>query len=134
MAVQAQFAATPKVGMATISTANTARDGTGTIGVVFTAGTNGSRIDRVVIKATGTTTAGLVRLFIHDGTSARLYREIGVSAITPSGTVATYEVGTSSNNAADIGFLPLTLPTGYSLRASTHNAESFVVTAIGGDL
>ncbi len=134
MANQAQYAAVPKVGVATISTANANRDGTGTVGTVFTAGTNGSRIDRIIVKATGTTTAGMIRLFIHNGTANFLYREIAVTAITPSGTVAAYEVGTSSNNSADIGFLPLTIPSGYSLRAATNNAESFVVTAIGGDL
>lgn len=133
MAIQAQFAATPKVGVASISTANTARDGTGTIGTVLTAGASGSRVDRIDIQATGTTTAGMVRLFLHNGTTAFLWREVPVSAATPSGTVAAFSASQSSNNAADIGYLPLVLPTGWSLRASTNNAESFVVTAIGGD-
>jgi hypothetical protein len=133
MAQIPQYAATPKVGIAVISTANTSRDGTGTIGTVFSAGASGSRIDRIIVNATGTTTAGMVRLFIHDGTNARLFREISVSAATPSGTVQAFSAFMSSQNAQDIGHLPLVLPTGYSLRASTHNAESFVATAIGGD-
>lgn len=134
MAIQAQFAATPKVGVSTISTANTNRDGTGTIGTVFTAGTSGSRVDRIIVEATGTTTAGMVRLFLHNGTTAFLWREVSVSAITPSATVQTFSATQSSNSAVDIGYLPLVLPTGWSLRASTHNAESFNVIAIGGDL
>lgn len=133
MSAQAGYAATPRVGIGTISTANTNRDGTGTIGTIFTAGSSGSRIDRIVIKATVNTTAGMVRLFIHNGTTAYLWREIAVSAITVSATVAGFESAMSSNNAADIGFLPLVLPTGYSLRASTHNAETLNVTAVGGD-
>lgn len=134
MASQPGYAATAKVGRGALSAANTNRDGTGTIATVFSAGASGSRVDRIVIKATANTTAGMVRLFIHDGSSAYLWREIAVSAIIVSATVAGFESSMSSNNAADIGFLPLTMPTGYSLRASTHNAETFNVWAIGGDL
>lgn len=122
----AQFAATPKVGIAQVSTANTARDGSGTLATIFTPGANGARVDKITIVATGTTTAGMVRLFIHDGANARLYREIEVTAITPTATVKAFLES----------FVPLNgliLPTGYSLRASTHNAETFNVIAEGGD-
>lgn len=132
MAVVPSYAATPKVGVAVISTANTNRDGTGTIGTVFSAGTNGSRIERIVIQATGTTTAGMVRLFLHDGTNARLYEEVPVTAITPSGTTAAYTETLEAYTTPE--YMPLVLPTGWSLRASTHNAESFNVIAVGGDL
>lgn len=122
------FVETPKIGTAQISTANTNRDGTGTVGTVLTAGSNGSRIHRIRVKAGGTTTAGMVRLFIHDGSAYRLWHEIPVTAITPSATVETFE---------DELYLPgesaLALPSGYSLRASTHNAETFNVIAEGGD-
>lgn len=132
MATQPQYASTPKIGIAVISTANTARDGTGTLGTVFSAGTNGSRIERIVIQATGTTTAGTVRLFLHDGTSARLYDEISVTAITPTSTinafVETLEAYTQPR------YMPIVLPNGWSLRASTNNAETFNVIAMGGDL
>ena len=73
-----------------------------------------------------------MRLFIHDGTNARLFREVPVTAATPSGTVQAFAAALSS--AQDFGYLPLVLPNGYSLRASTHNSESFAVTAVGGDL
>lgn len=126
MAITAQFVATPKVGLATISTANTGLTGAGTIGTVFSAGANGSRIERCVVKATGTTTAGMVRLFIHNGTAATLLTEIPVAAVTPSGTLSAFE----TTLVFDGG---LVIPTGYSLRASTHNAESFQLTALGGD-
>jgi hypothetical protein len=128
MASTPNYVTTPKCAVAQISTANTNRDGTGTIGTVFSAGASGSRIERIRVVATGTTTAGMVRLFIHDGTNARLYRELSVSAITPSGTVGVF---TAEINY--IGDNPLLLPNGYSLRASTHNAETFNVIAEGGD-
>jgi hypothetical protein len=113
------------IGIAQISTANTNRDGTGTIGTVATAGAQGTLIELIRVKATGTTTAGMVRLYIHDGANARLLAEISVSAATPSATVQTFEDELTPTT-------PLVLPSGYSLRASTHNAETFNVFAVGG--
>lgn len=119
MSITSNYAATPKTAVAQVSTANTNRDGTGTLATVFTAGTSGSRIDDIAIIATGTTTAGMVRLFLHDGTNARLWREVAVSAITPSATVSPF--------SSLLGNLALVLQSGWSLRASTHNAETFNV-------
>lgn len=108
-----------------ISTANTNRDGTGTIGTIFTAdATDGSVVRRIDICATGTTTAGVVRLFIHNGSTAFLWREILVGAITPSASISAFM------RRMDID---LELPAGWSLRASTHNAEAFNVHAWGFD-
>lgn len=132
MAATPSFAATPKLGIVNISTANTNRDGTGTIGTVLSAGASGSRVRGLAVKATGTTTAGMVRIYLHDGTTARLWREIPVSAITPSATVESF--GAYLNEATNPELFPLALPSGWSLRASTHNAESFNVAAEGPDL
>jgi len=112
-------------GHAVIATANAARDGTGTMGTVVTSPSTGMIVEVVRGKATGTTTAGMIRLFLHDGTNARLYKEIPVSAIVPSGTVESFE----------FEFVPLgglILPPGWSLRASTHNAEEFAVRVSNG--
>lgn len=129
MATAPAFAATPRLAIGQVSAANTARDGSGTIATIFTAGASGSRIERVRVVGTGTTTAGAVRLFIHDGTNARLLDEVMVTAITPSVSVEVY--------SADVDFsspsLVLVLPTGYSLRASTHIAETFNVFVVAGD-
>lgn len=126
------YAATPHAAGVAISTANTNRDGTGTIGTIFTAGASGSRIDTVVIQATGTTTAGMVRLYLHNGTTAFLIGEVPVLAVTPSGTVPAWRA-TLNQNTCD--WLPMAFGTGYSLRASTHNAETFnIVPTFSGDL
>jgi hypothetical protein len=119
MGINANYANTPRAALGQVSTANTARDGTGTLATIFTAGSSGSRIDDIKIQATGTTTAGAVRLFLHDGTNARLYDEILVPAITPSTTVEAFSA-TLVNQA-------IVLPNGWSLRASTNNAETFNV-------
>lgn len=131
MSTSAQYASTPRCAMAQISVANTNRDGTGTIVTVFTAGSNGSRIERVVVEATGTTTSGIVRLFINDGTNSRLYYELPIPAITPSGTTPAANASVSTISAPAL--MPIVIPSGYSLRAATNNAETFNVIAIGGD-
>lgn len=133
MATTPNFSATPKVGSVAVATANTARDGTGTLGTIFTAGASGSRIDSIVIQASATTTAGMVRLFIHDGTTARLYDEVPVFAVTPATSVPAWSVALGNNAPLSTGRYPLMLPTGYSLRAATNNAETFQIHAIGGD-
>ena len=123
------FTLTPQIGRARISTANTNRDGTGTLGDVITGGANGTRVGRIVITATSTTTAGMVRLYIYDGTNTRLWKEIPVSAITPSATVQAFTATIASPDSDPL----LVLPVNYVLRASTHNAETFDVIAHAGD-
>jgi hypothetical protein len=68
----------------------------------------------------------VVRLFISDGTNVRLWQEILVSAITPSTTVQVWSY-TLLNQA-------LILESGWSLQASTNNAETFnVIVTRAGD-
>jgi hypothetical protein len=120
------FTLTPRQDVGQVVTANTNRDGTGTIATIATAGANGTRIDLIRVQAIGTTTTGVVRLFIHDGTNYRLYKEILISAVTPGTTIEAYSYNFRPEE-------PLALPTGYSLRASTHNAETFNIHIHGGD-
>lgn len=131
MANTPQYAAAPKCGIGQVSTANTALVGTGTLATIFTAGTSGSRIDSVAIKATGTTTSGMVRLFIHNGTTASLFTEVPVTAITPGGSAPSFEMQLNGNTMSQL--FPVVLPNNYSLRASTHNAETFNIIVQGGD-
>jgi len=126
MATSPNFSATLRTTVNQVSTANTNRDGTGTIVTCFTAGTNGSRIE---VQATGTTTVGMVRLFLNDGTNTRLLREVPIAAITPSGTVPAFQIPLIFGD-----YVPLLLPTSsWSLRAATNNAETFNITVYGGD-
>lgn len=116
-----------------ISTANTNRDGTGTLGTIFTAGADGGRIDRIKWKATSTTTAGVVRIFMKDtqGSPAiRLLFEALVTAITPSATVKSAEGEFVRSDGQPL----VIVPAGWSVVAGTHNAESFdVIVDVGGD-
>lgn len=135
MSTNANFAATPKVGTGIIAGANTARDGTGAnVVTVFTAGANGSIVDKVTAKAQAVTAAGMIRWFLHDGTNYRLAYEMTVDAITPSATVAGWS---ETAPVVDVGgandVFPMLLPNGYSLRATSHNGEQVSLIAQGGD-
>lgn len=126
MSTTANFASTPRSEVIQISAANTNRDGTGTIVGGFLSGANGGRLDRIEIKATGTTTAGMVRAFKKYGAGAwQLWREYAVAAVTPSGTVATFT--TIDDEIDDVN------PTAVQYGFSTHNAEAFTVHLKGGD-
>jgi hypothetical protein len=127
MATQPAFATVPRIGSAQVSAANTNRDGTGTVVTVITGVAAGTRIAEVVVEATVTTTAGMVRLYLFDGTNTRLFDEVAIAAATPSASVKTTRVSTVYTN--------LILPSAsWQLRASTHNAEAINVIALGADL
>ena len=127
MAYAPQFAATPRIEVAQVSTSNSNRDGTGTIATVLTASLTGTRIDYVAIKAVASTSAGAVRLFIHDGTNARLLTEVPVPETFPLPVDKTFEQLVELAGG-------VVLPTNYSLRASTESSNTFNIFAFGGDL
>lgn len=127
MASTPTFTSTPRVGSAQVSAANTNRDGTGTIVDVLTGVAAGTKITEVIIQATVTTTAGMVRLYYYDGTNTRLLDEISVTAATPSGTVTAFRATRTYANL-------ILASTTHKLQASTHNAEAINIIAFGGDL
>jgi hypothetical protein len=132
MATSAQYASTPKIGSALLTTADTSLTAPSTVGTVFTAGTSGSRIDYIDVQGVATTSAGLVNLFIFDGTNYFLYTQVPIQAITSSTTVPAFTAVISSNTNANI--LPINLPNGYSLRATTSVSQTGIrVIAMGGD-
>jgi hypothetical protein len=125
MASTPNFAATPRCSSVSISTADTSRTAPTNVGTLFTAGASGSRIDEIDITATGTSTSNIVRIFIYNGTTYFLLQEITITAITPSASVASFTTAITFNS--------LVIPSGSSVRVTTNNAESYDVTAFGGD-
>lgn len=118
MASTANFFSTPRTAVTQVTTANTNRDGTGTIATVITGAANGTRVDDIEISAVASSAAGVVRLYLHDGTNSRLLREILVGTITASNTVAAF-----NSRLTDLGIILASAS--WSIRASTHNAETF---------
>lgn len=126
MAATPQFASSPRLGVGLVSTANTNTNGSGTLVTVMSAGSSGTKVNEILVQASSTVTAGMVRIFVFDGTTNYLFDEFPVTATIPSSSSAAYRLYKVYDN--------LVLPSGYSLRASTSNAESFNVMIWGADL
>jgi hypothetical protein len=119
-------------GTTAITTANTAKDGTGTVLTCFTAdATNGGFVQRIRFRSAGTNIATVARVFINNGstnaTAANniLYDEITLAATTISEVAAlpVYELP-----------LNFALPAGYVLNVTigTTIAAGYFVSVIGG--
>ena len=127
MAAEPVFAVTPRIGATNVATANTNRDGSGTVATLITGAATGTRVAEIVVKARVTTTAGQVRAWLYDGTTYRFLDEYAVAAATVSATVQGTRVSTS--------YVNLILPSAsWSIVVATHNAESIDVTAFAADL
>ena len=125
MSSNPSFAATPIADAVAISTANANRDGTGTLRTLHTAGSGGSRIDLIRVVASGSTSAGVVRVFYDDGSTVFLLKELLVEAITPSVAQEVFEIEW-------IPTIPLIVESAHLLKVSTHIGEGFNVFAVGG--
>ena len=132
MATSAQYASTPVFGSANLTTADTSLTAPTTVSTILTAGASGTRIDYIDIQGVATTVAGLVNLFVYDGTNYILWQQVPVQAVTSSTTAPAFAFALSSNGNANI--MPLNLPTGYSLRAAISVAQTGLrITAYGGN-
>lgn len=97
--------------------------------------TNGLRIDAIQVNACSTSftapTAGnIVGIWVHDGTTAFLFTEILVTAVTPSTTVAGFTTTLTFAN-------PLVLPSTFKLYASlsvttTASTTALQISVMGG--
>ena len=132
MALDPQYTATARVSADTETTANNVYDGTGTVGTVFTAGTNGSFIGYVKLKPLGTNVASVARFWINNGstnaTAANnfLWGEVTLPATTAATAAALAELVLQFNIA---------IPTGYKINFAlgTTVAAGWQATCIGGD-
>src|ERR1044072_45737 len=87
------FASTPNIGAALLGSAETDLQAPAQSSVILTAGASGTKIEEIVVEASksgslvDTTVAGLVYLFLYDGSTYHLFDIITVTAITGSATV-----------------------------------------------
>ena len=130
MAASPSFISTPRIGRLSLSTANTATDGTGTINDLIVGVAAGTRVLSVNVQGTATTVAGLVNLFLWDGTQWDLFDQVTITATTGSNTVKGYRLVTA--------YTDLVLPSAsYKLGATISVAPTtgtVRVSAWGGDL
>ena len=114
---------------ASVSTANTAIDGTGTITALATGTANGKRILEIVTQCAATSAAANVNIFYSSdsGTTWKLFDQITVTAATSSNTVK------ANRNSAGYDNLVLTGTT-QRLGCTTTISQATCVYALGGDL
>ena len=130
MAANPSFISTPRIGRLSLSTANTATDGTGTINDLIVGASAGTRVLSVNVQGTATTVAALVNLFLWDGTQWDLFDQVTITATTGSNTAKGYRLVTA--------YTDLVLPSAsYKLGATISVAPTtgtVRVSAWGGDL
>lgn len=122
------FVLVPKISSGSISTGDTSRTTPTNAVDIFTAGENGSRIEKLKICHLGTNSATVLRLFYNDNTNYHLIDEIDIAAYTSSDSVAQPSI----NYVFDDG---LVLPPNTKLSATvtTNLTSGLKVTAFGGD-
>lgn len=129
MASTPAFAATVGTEAASISTANTARDGTGTIGTILTAGSSGTKIEQIVVKADNDPADSTIVFYLYDGSAYHVFDEWDIgNPAAGSTTVASYREARRYDD--------LVIPSGWSLRASITvalTAGVIQITALAGD-
>jgi hypothetical protein len=130
MAASPSFISTPRIGRLSLSTANTATDGTGTINDLLVGVAAGTRVLSVNVQGTVQTAAALVNLFLYDGTQWDMFDQITISATTGSSTAKAYRLVT--------GYTDLVLPSASWKLGATITVQptsgTVRVHAFGGDL
>jgi len=108
---------------------------TGSYVTVFTAASpdnaNGSTINSIIIKAQQATVQGMLRLFISNGTTAILYKEIPIPVVPMAATTPVPAPQYIMYETILLGGLKLN--PGYSLLATTQNAQNFSIIVEGLD-
>lgn len=118
---------------ANVTAANTAMDGTGTVTTCFVAdATDGSFVNKLIVRALGTCTASVIRVFMNNGSTNT----------TAGNNVLIADVSLAATTASNIAALnPIEIPLnlvmkpGYKLNITLGTAVSagYAVSAHGGD-
>lgn len=113
MATAPNYATTPILALAQITTSVTTRGTAPNVTIYTSAAANGVRLQELSAKLLGTATAGTIVLYLSDGTVHRaLASEFPVASTAATATAATIETVWNWGNPG------LWLPNGYSLRAN----------------
>lgn len=123
LGLSAKFKQTPRKFTSTGNTANSNRDGTGTLVTLATGAAGQTEMNPAIsIVAKGTTTEGMIRFYSDDATNKRLIGEVYVPAWTPSASKPTLQLSFTIPEADRL--LPTTNDT---IKWSTEKGESFDV-------
>jgi hypothetical protein len=116
----------------TVTIANTAKDGTGTVVPVFTAGLEGSLVKKLLVNSLGTNVATALRVWLNNGSSNA----------TPANNTLLGSYTIAATTLSEVAALLITeitldiaIPAGYviNITIGTTVAAGLHVAAIGGD-
>lgn len=127
------FGLTPHIsGIQIPVTANTAKDGTGTVATIFTAGANGSKIERVFLQHMGSNTATVIRFFVNNGSSQSVATN---NYLVHEEAMATWANSETAASTSTVWNCNLILAPGYKLNAvvGTTVASGIMATGEGSD-
>lgn len=116
---------------AALLSANTAKDGTGAIASVFTAGADGAFVQRLVARPLGTNVATVLRVFVNNGaTNATVANNSLVAEMTLPATTLS-EVASLPPYELALNFA---LPAGFKITCTigTAVAAGLALTVLGG--
>jgi len=115
-----------------ILTASTTMDGTGFTTTVFTAGANGSYVQRLIARPVGTNVASVLRVFLNNGSSAATQSNNCLIAEAALPSTSLSQTGMMSPVELPLNFA---LPAGYKIMVAigTTVAAGYRVSVIGGD-
>lgn len=114
-----------------LTAANTAKDGTGTVASVFTAGADGAYVQRLIARPLGTNVATVLRVFVNNG----------ASNVTAANNSLVAEMTLPATTLSEVASLPpfelalnFALPAGYKINCTigTTVAAGFALTVLGG--
>ena len=127
MAASPIFATTPKAGSAAVSaTADTGWTAPSNTVTIVTGGSSGSKVEEIIFQGIGVTLAGIVNVFLYDGTNYSLIDQVKFLGVSGSTTASAERFVRQYSN--------LLVPNGYSLRVTSMVASQLVrVTAFYAD-
>ena len=120
---------------ATIANFNTAKDGTGTVVLGFTAGAFGSRVELVGFTALGTNIATVVRCFLNNGsTNATASNNSYYCSLTLPATTNS-ESAALADQYMGPPYFPYNMQANYRLyfTVGATVAAGYAINAVGGD-
>jgi len=129
------FPLTPVIGIATLTspTALTTRTNIiGTTGLtqLTPTSTNGKKVPLITVQSTQTSVAGLLSIWLYNGTTSYLIDEIPITAVTPSTTAIAFSV---QRYYETLWNSSIVLPPTYQLYVSVTVQQNLNVFAHGGD-
>lgn len=130
MAAAPVYAATPLIGAGLVpGTADTSTTAPTHVTTIVTAGANGTKISQLDLIPTATVVAGIVNVFLYDGTNYHLHEPIAITAATVSTTAPGVKTTYTYDN--------LVIPNGWTLVVSNTvagNVSLIEVNAFGASL